>query len=130
MKCKWVSQLQDDFQVGLLKHLAFPINVLAGGGPQEQGNHWIGTVIDLEASTIAIGDSLGNPANSTIVKMLKWFVKHISPVKFSIRKLLTHIQPALLDLLPPCAQPQVTSVVSSSPPLATSSSWILADLLM
>jgi hypothetical protein len=31
MKCKWVSQLQDNFQLGHLKCIAFSINVLAGG---------------------------------------------------------------------------------------------------
>ena len=89
----WVTKLYDSFKAGDLERLGLCVNVIAGGGPHEQGNHWVGVVIDAPASTIYLGDSLGNPPDDEVLNMVKWFLTGVFTHNFSVRPLQSPIQP-------------------------------------
>jgi Ulp1 protease family, C-terminal catalytic domain len=90
---KWIRQMNEDFREGRLHRLGLTLNVMAGGGPNAQGNHWIGIVIDAHTSTIYIGDSLDNPPHSEVVAMIKWFVHRSFNHDFTIRNPKISTQP-------------------------------------
>jgi hypothetical protein len=89
----WVSELYQELANGRVRALGVCFNVMAGGGAQEQGNHWIGVVIDTRTSTIHIGDSLDNPPDDGVVRMIKWFLNPVFPCEFAVCNLKCSLQP-------------------------------------
>jgi len=75
-----------------LEWLGLAVNVMVGGGPHKQGNHWIGIVIDTPKSTIYIGDSQQNLPDKQVIDMLQWFLKGVFPQDFAIQTLKCSVQ--------------------------------------
>jgi len=84
LRRNWISRLFDEFKGGSLEQLGLAVNVMVGGGPHEQGNHWIGVVIDAPKSTIYIGDSQQNLPDEQVIDVLQWFLKGAFPQDFAI----------------------------------------------
>jgi hypothetical protein len=93
MKRKWVMALHEAFCKKELHKVGFPVNVMAGAGLQQQGNHWIGMVIDAPASTIFIGDSQEYLPSPHVISMINWFLECVFPHQFSIKTLASSMQP-------------------------------------
>ena len=89
----WVRELYQELADGQVQALGICVNVMAGGGAQEQGNHWIGVVVDTQTSTIYIGDSLDHPSDDGVVGMVKWFLNPVFSRDFSVRNLECSLQP-------------------------------------
>jgi len=93
LRRKWISRLYEEFKGGSLEWLGLAVNVMLGGSPHEQGNHWIGIVIDAPKSTIYIGDSQQNLPDNQVIDMLQWFLKGAFPQDFTIWTLKCSVQP-------------------------------------
>lgn len=92
-KRKWVTRLYEDLLDGTVTTLGFCVNVMAGGGPHEKGNHWIGVVIDAARSIIHVGDSQEYPPHPQVIEMIRWFLQGVSQQVFSIQSLPSSVQP-------------------------------------
>ena len=66
---------------------------MAGGGPHEKGNYWIGVIIDAPRSMIYLGDSQEYAPDNWVIKMIRWFMQGVFQQDFSIHTLESSVQP-------------------------------------
>jgi len=78
LRRNWISRLYNKFKGRSLEWLGLAVNVMVGGGPHKQENHWIGIVIDALKSTIYIAHSQQNLPDKQVIDMLQWFLKGAS----------------------------------------------------